>query len=1588
MTASARSTFSDERKQQIENARRALPANQLNTAGALADILFAKAPVDDLELQSSKALAELLQKARKVETSTRRMLSVEDFADDQTLVTLAIDNRPFVVDSTLAQISASGHASKLVLHPIIKRENGKRTSLVLVVLEHLDKAAAKALKDDLTSVLDQVRLVTSDWQGMLARLGTTVAELRTMPPPIPADQIAETIQFLEWLQDNNFTFMGLREYRWAGDRKNGSLEAVKNSALGILKNPDLTIMTRGGEPVVLTPQIREFLFSSNPLIITKANVKSVVHRRSYLDYIGIKQYDSEGGLLGELRIVGLFTSSAYTRSVMTIPLLRHKANAVLNDAMVDPDGHTGRSLINILETWPRDELFQLSTQRLSEFAQIAIQLEERPRIRVLSRADRFDRFVAVLVYVPRERYDSGARQKIGAYLADVFDGRLSAWYPQFLENGMTRVHFVIGRDEGKTPTVSRRELEQSVSDIVRTWSDRFAELAQENDGSDAANASDVSFPIGYQEVIAPKAALSDAAAILSLQNPGEIAVDFHSADPHDEECLVDDKGQLALKLFHLEQAVPLSRRVPMLENMGFSVIEESTFAASRSGGDSVYIHDMQLKRADGRPIDRDALDKPLADCLLAVWRGMADNDAFNSLVLTAGLDWQKASVFRAYARYLRQVQPRFTVESMAACLSRWPAITIDLANLFAARFDPGTKKRQQTQDELIASIQNALESVASNEDDRIIRDFLDTISATLRTNFYQTQREIEDSPQPVLALKFDAAKVPAMPQPVPYREIFVSSPRVEGVHLRFGPVARGGLRWSDRPQDYRTEVLGLVKAQQVKNAVIVPVGAKGGFFPRQLPDGGDRDAWFTEGKEAYKIFISSMLSVTDNLSDDKVIAPPDTVRHDGDDPYFVVAADKGTSTFSDTANGISQDYDYWLDDAFASGGSAGYDHKKMGITARGGWEAVKRHFREMNRDIQSEPFTVAGVGDMSGDVFGNGMLLSEQTQLVAAFDHRDIFIDPDPDPAKSFKERKRLFAQARSSWQDYDTTVISKGGGVFSRSSKSIHLNKACADALGAEVGDYSVQQVLSLILKAPVDLMWFGGIGTYIKASHESHADAGDRGNDPIRVDADEVRAKVIGEGANLGITQPARIEFDENGGRINTDAIDNSAGVNSSDVEVNIKIALAPALRSGSLKRGARDTLLEGMTDEVADLVLRNNYLQTLAISLTERMGMEDHAHQQRLMQSLETRGLLDREVEDLPSDSDMAERASSGDPLTRPELAVLLAYAKIVALDDLTQTDVPDEAYLQRELMRYFPQQMQKDFADDIEAHRLRREIIGTVLANSMINRGGPTLISRVENRTGADIATTAKAFVMVRDAFDLQAINGEIDALDTKIDGQLQLELYNIVRGRVLSLTVWFARYGDFSKGLQAEVDTYRSAVETLSPNLTKIVPDFLRDRIEESSERFREGGVPAKLADKLGALPIAGLIPDIQLVSKRTGASLENAAEAFFAITKEFQVGRIVQAASDVPENDLYDSLAVDRALQNLHAARRNIVIDVLSSGSKGKQAAKDPVENWLRLHEQAAKSVKTQLRAITEADSLSVSRLMVASNVLGDLVSE
>jgi glutamate dehydrogenase len=1508
------------------------------------------------------------------------------------------DDMPFLVDSIVGELNRRNLGIRLFVHPVFAVERDSagrlagfeggsapgagRESFIHFDLDGIEEAAKRAeVVAALASILADVRVCVQDWQPMLERIRGVIADLKANPPPLAADETAEAIAFLEWLADDNFTLLGARDYAFA--ENDDVLKPRFETGLGLLRSPDMRLLQRWNQPLIVSPDIRAFLREPKLLIVTKSTARSRVHRPVHLDYIGIKRFDAAGTLIGERRFCGLFTSTAYTQSVRTIPYARWKADGIIRRAGFEPTSHSGRALVNVLETYPRDELFQIDEDTLYQFALAILHLGQRPRVRILPRRDRFERYVSVLVYAPRDRYSAQVRAAVGGYLVSAFKGRLSAYYPFFPEGALVRVQYIIARTEAPLENPDRATLERDVEAIIRSWAEGLREALA--GGSDPVRGRSLlaryrdAFPIDYQEIYSPAVAAADIDGLEKLTAERPYFAVFYrpqGASP----------ARVGLKVFSQNRPISLSERVPTLEHMGFRVVDERTYPIEPRGAAAAWFHDMEIESASGQPIDLAALEDKLQACLLAVMGQTAENDGYNALVLAAGLGWRDVALLRALSRFLRQIRVPYSQDYMWMTLRKHPATAAQIVDLFRARFDPrlaiSIEQRAEREARIVSAIELGLQAVESLDEDRIIRHFTCAVTAGVRTNFYQCERH--GHPKAAIAIKFSSRKLDAIPPPRPLFEIFVCAPRFEAVHLRFGKVARGGIRWSDRPQDFRTEILGLVKAQNVKNAVIVPVGAKGGFVPKYPPAGGPREAVQAEGIATYRTFISTLLDITDNIGPGTtgVIAPPDVVHHDGDDPYLVVAADKGTATFSDTANALAAAHDFWLGDAFASGGSAGYDHKKMGITARGAWESVKRHFREMDIDIAATPFTVAGVGDMSGDVFGNGMLREKTIKLVAAFDHRDIFIDPDPDPVRTFAERQRLFDLPRSSWQDFDKAIISKGGGVFLRAAKDIRLSPRARELFG--VGEHvTPDDLVRAILKAPVDLVFFGGIGTFVRASDESDERVGDRANDGVRVAAEDLRCKVIGEGANLGMTQRGRIEAALHGIRLNSDAIDNSAGVNTSDMEVNIKIALSIPLRDGRLTVDGRNALLAALTDEVAKLVLRNNYLQSLALSLAERRGKEDFGFLERLIQTLENRGLLDRAVEYLPDDMQLAERRRLLQPFTRPELSVLLAYAKLSLHDQLLESTVPDDPYLARELGRYFPRAIGERYPDALDHHRLRREIIATHLANSMINRGGPSLIVRIADETGATASAIAHAFAAARDSYDMSSLNGAIDSLDNRISGTLQLALYAEIQDLLLERLVWFLRNVDHARGLAEVVSHYRRGIAAVAAALDDALsPDFAAARDARRQELIG-ASVPKEIAARMADLRALSSATDIVLVTDRTGRPIGEVAATYFAAAAFFRLDRLTAAAAALAVLDHFDRLALDCARDLIGDAERRLTAAMLVTGKSGAPA----LEEWLAPQKGEVERVRLAIREIV-GSGLTVSKFTVAASLLGDLAKD
>ena len=1542
------------------------------------------------------AFAFIAEKPRKKHKLRIRSAAAADGSPESTVVEILNDDMPFLVDSVMGELQARGLAVRILLHPIFKTErdkagnlhtllgpgdqnwnDGHQESYIAIHLPALPDAAQRDLGKALSDILVSVRVVVADWQPMTQQVQAAIRHLEAGPRGVPAGELRESVAFLRWLEAGNFTFLGSREYRLSGQLDKGDLVPSATAGLGVLRDPAVHVLRRGSELVDMTPEIRRFYAAPAPLIITKANVISRVHRRVHMDYIGIKTYRGDGTLDGEIRIVGLFTSQAYVRSPREIPFLRHKADTVLKLSGYPAASHAGKALMNVLETFPRDELFQIEPAQLQEWGEGILDLETRPRVRVFARIDRFDRFVSLLVYVPRDRYTSGVRERIGALLAEAYKGRIAAFYPYFTDGPLVRVQFIAGRYEGVTPLVDVADLERGISEVLRTWDDRLADAIAASGPRAGLLLSKyrTAFSSGYAETFTAQRALEDITRIERLGSDLPVAIDFYrepDAPAH----------RFRAAIYRFGGPINLSERVPLLENMGFVAIDERSYhvhPAFADGTREVTLHDMVLETAGGAPLELGTHDKRLEAAFLAVFHGQADNDSFNRLVIAAGADWRTAATLRAYAAFLRQLGSPFGPRYIADTLYRHAGVARDLLELFHLRFDParklGVKARQATEEPIRQRVEGALAAVPSLDEDRILRQFLNLVGATVRTNFFQAG--MDGKPPQTIAFKLDSNAVDAAPQPRPYREIWVYSPRVEGVHLRFAPIARGGIRWSDRAQDFRTEVLGLVRAQVVKNAVIVPSGAKGGFLPKLLPRSGSRDEVQAEGIAAYRIFISALLDVTDNVKDGKVVPPPRVVRHDGDDPYLVVAADKGTATFSDIANALSTSRDFWLGDAFASGGSVGYDHKGMAITARGAWECVKRHFREMDIDIQTQPFRVVGVGDMSGDVFGNGMLLSEHIQLVAAFDHRDIFIDPNPG-AGSFAERKRLFNLPRSSWQDYDKAKISKGGGVFPRSAKSISLSEEMKALVGLTAASVTPAELMRAILKCRTDLLWFGGIGTYVRASSERDEEVGDRANDSLRVAAPELNARVIGEGANLGVTQRARIEFGARGGRINTDFIDNSAGVNTSDQEVNIKIAIAPATRSGKLDPDARKKLLAAMTEDVAAASLRNNYQQSLALSLAERRSARDLPDYALLMRSLEARGLFTRSLESLPGDSELQERARAGRGLTRPELAVLLSFAKIALQHDILQSKVPEEPQLENWLTAYFPPLLRERYRTGIDGHSLRREIIALGLTNAVVNRGGPAMAVQLAGETRRPASDVAHAFMAAREVFDLPQLWQRIDALDGRVQGEAQLRLYEATQDLVNAQMQWFLRNGAALTDLVGTIARHKAGFAALAAALENVLPPRRKADLEREARRLGEGGIPADLAAEVARVDVLGEAPAITEIAQTTGQPVPAAARTFLEIGEHLRIPDLMAKGAAIATLDQYDRLAIAHATGQLAAAQTAFTRAAIDVGG---------AEAWRVAQGERLARVQSTLDEVAGEGTSTLSRLLVAAGQLTELAA-
>ncbi|MDQ1010446.1 glutamate dehydrogenase [Streptomyces sp. V4I23] len=1534
------------------------------------------------------------------------------------VVEVVTDDMPFLVDSVTNELSRQGRGIHVVIHPqvVVRRDvTGKLIEVLpaepsakglphdalveswihVEIDRETDRADLKQITADLLRVLSDVREAVEDWEKMRDSALRIADELPNEPTAddLREQDVEEARELLRWLAADHFTFLGYREYELTDS---DALAAVPGTGLGILRS-DPHHSEDEAHPVSpsfsrLPADARAKAREHKLLVLTKANSRATVHRPSYLDYVGVKKFDAEGNVVGERRFLGLFSSAAYTESVRRVPVIRRKVDEVLQGAGFAPSSHDGRDLLQILETYPRDELFQTPPDELREIVTSVLYLQERRRLRLYLRQEEYGRYYSALVYLPRDRFNTTVRERLTGILKEELGGTSVDFTLMSTESVLTRLHFVVRVATGTELThltdADKERIEARLVEAARSWADGFAEALNAETGEERAaellRKYSNAFPEGYKADHSPRSAVADLVNLEQVTSSGrDFALSLY-------EPVVAAPGERRFKIYRIGDQVSLSAVLPVLNRLGVEVIDERPYELRCADRTHAWIYDFGLRmpKSDGNGdyLADDARER-FQDAFAAVWTGQAENDGFNSLVLGAGLSWRQAMVLRAYAKYLRQAGSTFSQDYMEDTLRNNVHTTRLLVSLFEARMSP-ERQRAGTEltDGLLEELDGALDQVASLDEDRILRSFLTVIKATLRTNFFQKTED--GGPHGYMSMKFDPQAIPDLPAPRPAFEIWVYSPRVEGVHLRFGKVARGGLRWSDRREDFRTEILGLVKAQMVKNTVIVPVGAKGGFVAKQLPDPSvDRDAWLAEGIACYRTFISALLDITDNMVAGEVVPPAQVVRHDEDDTYLVVAADKGTASFSDIANEVAVSYDFWLGDAFASGGSAGYDHKGMGITARGAWESVKRHFRELGHDTQTQDFTVVGVGDMSGDVFGNGMLLSEHIRLVAAFDHRHIFIDPTPDAAVSYAERRRLFELPRSSWADYNTELLSHGGGIHPRTAKAIPVNAAMREALGIDPGvsKLTPAELMQSILKAPVDLLWNGGIGTYVKASTESHADVGDKANDAIRVNGEDLRVRVVGEGGNLGLTQLGRIEFDRHGGKVNTDAIDNSAGVDTSDHEVNIKILLNGLVTDGDLTVKQRNQLLAKMTDEVGALVLRNNYAQNVALAnaVTQSPSLL-HAHQ-RFMRRLERDGHLDRALEFLPNDRHIRELLNAGKGLSQPELAVLLAYTKITVADELIRTSLPDDPYLRRLLHAYFPKPLREQYGDAIDAHALRREIITTVLVNDTVNTGGSTFLHRLREETGASVEEIVRAQTAAREIFGLSTVWDAVEALDNTVAADVQTRIRLHSRRLVERGTRWLLGNRPQPLELAETVDFFAERVEDVWASLPKMLRGADLEWYQSILDELTSAGVPEDVALRVAGFSSAFPTLDIVAIADRTGQEPLAVAEVYYDLADRLSITQLMDRIIELPRADRWQSMARASIREDLYAAHAALTSDVLSVGN-GSATPEERFKAWEQKNAALLGRARSTLDEIQGSDTFDLANLSVAMRTMRQLL--
>ena len=1523
----------------------------------------------------------------------------DGFQLPHTVIQVVSDDMPFIVDSITMAVTRLGYTVHLLIHPVmrVRRDEEGQIAEVLEPGERARDAVAESvlhaevqrepdrerlqeLHAAVEQVLVDVRAVVEDWKAMRERTLAVADEIGPYHGAVSEEEAQEAEAFLRWLANDNFTFLGSRQYEFISEGDTATLKAVADTGLGLLRGEPREPRKRiSGKSVDLAR-------SPEPLLLTKANSRAPVHRPAYLDYIGVKKFDSKGELCGETRLLGLYTTMAYKSDAREIPLLRGKIAEVLDRAGFPHDSHDAKALIDFVESYPRDGLFQISVDELFDLAMGVLGLGERQRVRLFVHADPLARFVSCLVTIPRDRYTTATRERVGEILKEAFDGSHLDWGVQLTESVLARVHFIVHSAHG-IPDYDRQAIEDRLVKATRDWGDDLRVALVDELGEERGLAQhrryDRAFPPGYRSDVRPRTAVADIERLDALADRDLPIVHLTSGEGSRD-------GGPHCKLYS-DHEVSLSDVLPTFERMGARVVDERPYRITPAGSDAVWLYDFGLRC----PSDEiEELRERFEQAFLDVWRGTLENDRLNGLVLSAGMTGREVTIIRAIARYLRQAAIAYSDAYIMRTLLAHTDIVRMLVDLFGARLHPDDNDENQAA-ELVEEIRHAIDDVTSLDEDRILRAFLSVVRAILRTSYYRDDdtfaEEGDGDERPYVSFKLDPEAIRVLPRPRPRFEIFVYSPRFEGVHLRGGKVARGGLRWSERLEDFRTEILGLMKAQMVKNALIVPVGSKGGFVLKRPPTEGGRDALTEEAIACYKLFLCGLLDLTDNYDADEVVTPARVVRYDEEDPYLVVAADKGTATFSDIANSVSQRYDYWLGDAFASGGSNGYDHKAMGITARGAWESVKRHFRELGTDIQTTAFTVVGIGDMSGDVFGNGMLLSEHIKLLAAFNHAHVFLDPDPDPERSFAERKRLFEMGRSAWTDYDEDAISQGGGIFPRTAKSIPISPQVRKALGIEAEELSPPELIQRLLTAPVDLLWNGGIGTYVKAKTESQADAGDKANDLVRVCGHQLRCRVVGEGGNLGFTQRGRIEYalaggpEGDGGRINTDAIDNVAGVNCSDHEVNIKILLDALVTADELSETERNELLHEMTDAVAEQVIAGSYTQTQALSLAlvqAPLMVDVHA---RLIRYLEQHASLDREIEYLPSDDVVSDRMAAHQGLLAPELAVMMAYCKINLYAQLLDSDLPEDPYLAGDLEHYFPGPLPERYGEMMREHRLRREIIATVVANQLVDRAGTTFVFRLREETGAPPSLLARAYAVARDVFEMRDFWAGVAALDNRIDAVVQLGMLIEGRRLVERAARWLVHNYPHGLGAAETIKQFAPGAAELQGRLPDLLQGAVRDNYDQRENGLREAGVPEDLARRVAGMPAMLAAMDVVDVAERTGCSQDQVSQVYYTLGFQLELNWLRDRIVELPRADRWAALARTALRDELLGLHSALTEEVLTSASRGS-TSEEAIDAWRERNQGAVERCLGMLADIRASRTFDMTTLSVALREVRHLI--